>query len=644
MIKKREAVILWDFTMRALFEKILVILCRILVFATSAQSFTFLILQIGRLRMEEVASRTKSGEERVLLEEKINWTKEVMLNLGSVYRDAGGGCVFLNAIFLSFFIVFFLMEILMSKNLIEYSNRGFILFLLEPLKEQERIQQRLNREIQKLLDSNINFTSTTAAVLQFSQSGGKTLNVDRQSDGDWNHNMLDLSMDEKQRLETSKQGYVTPLNNRQRRWSKNATLFDDANHTNENIIKISGSKRERVSLTHETKHNEFGLFEDLNSQEDHLKSLKTDTSTIWPVNRTLEWRKLEQFTWTYAYIGLLVVLMCFAQVALSQIQRFLVNKLGTKLTQLDKLALMEQHVVVYFGLDWCVRPWLLLSARVFDLQKLLSDIQKRLVKLTAKGKRIHTLYHDFVEDYHYYNTTKNISVNSMNNNLQLQKHRVSTLKILKQECDNEALDLYICFQLFLADAKLTKHLAHFWMDQRAWFTLIILVPTGFFVDQIAVGSFVALACAGLLMGVNVAITPCAMLQASFLQVTQRVWPLIANTIEIDLLNKEEFLQRKSSHIELNNQIFKPNNQPNLQQDCMAAYESTKIQSVAPLSLMTPHSAMLWRNLMADQHQVIENFRVLLFNCFSVDSNGLLRINFWVISAILLFCTYKRDLD
>lgn len=574
----------------------------------------FFILQCVMLHWNGMLLKEKSFEERVLIQEKANHLHQWMDSLGAAYRDTSTIGLFLLSIFSSLPIVFWTLDRRFFKNsLKQFQSEGFIGFLRSPECESKVIIKKINTFVQQTIDSNVNYTFYVAIAIIRQQ---QTINSKNSNYSFRDHNKTIQANIRKEPYidfyddlikQSSYENYNSTLDRFNYLKKEKLDLFCYARR-NSNLIK---SLHAELS---DQKNEKDDVYYMLRQQLRHLETLLNGEKTsVWPANRNNEWCKKLRKVGFRLYLLIMVGLIPTAQCILAFLHHICVKKPN----KLDIFNLIEEYFILFFTVDRCIVPMILLISKVFDQLRSLGAIMKKFDLLFQILKELGLLRGDFIMQ-------KSIVTQS---DRKIKQTSISE-KDLRSRCDKLATELYISFRLFMSEAELSCQWAQNLMDQRIWFGLVMLVPTFIFMDQIEPSHSgpIAMCSAMLILGINFIFYVCAFLHASCTRATKRIWSLIAMSLESTLCatyndDNYYFDDKLEYHDQFDNLNF---NQAPLQ------------------TAISRHTILLWSRIVSDQQKILENFIIKILGNFRIDSNGILRINFWVFSAILIFLTYKSS--
>lgn len=594
------------------------ILFELYVWSSNFKVSFHLILQILYLHYQGQLLGVESKDKRNILRGKVDYLYELMKNYGAAYRDSGGTGVFLMAIFLALQLSFWILDRKKSRRLIEQnSTHSFILFLLDPASAKKEVQSTINNLIVDAINSNANYalsvatTSTNFPCKKNNPSGAMS-----KKDA-----MLERV---RRRQRKTIERYTDQISKGElgrgmRRGDWLAQTFLDKQRITLSGFEGAEHQREVACLNEIARKScqERSNSVDLQQQSAYLSSVlkRGDDSCLWPPNRRHESGKSLKQIWFGAYL-LLVGLGTFS--ALLALIVFH-NLCAPKPTLLDQLSLLDEFFILFFFLDACLTHLVLLLVRVVDQLRLMRHLSARFDSLFQSYKQLGMLKGLFVLrndaaaliEATYHKTSRRISYGEST----ATEWRENLEERLKRKCDESSISLYIALRMFIADAKMSIDWTRYIMNQRAWFFLFILCPSALTMNQVLPDLKLAtlIAALSVILGINFSFYICASLHTSSRHLTKKIWTLLA--ISLEATDCESPIKAQSNWLSL----MPPRN-----------------------SITSLHMMLLWQRLVADHQLISDYFLIKVLGIFRIDTNGLVRVNFWIISVVIIFFTYKAQ--
>lgn len=610
-----------------------VYITRLIFFLLSQSIYLHYVIKLNRADL--------SNEKKQDYEKKIESLDWFMSTVGNVYRHLSGtGVVAIVVIFGAIFM-FVGVPIIFKKYLTKHFKSGFFLFIHKTDDEHDRIQQNKYKLLMKIITSNVNYKRFVSEDIEEFRTN-KQIEL---------YLMQNLNQIYKEHIVTTalinNRNYPytrLKLNNQMK--SKEKEIF---------ILKLDDFDVENNSDQLEKAENELekyrdidkilndsrslSLVEALNIQLAHLISLMENKESIWPPNRNLIWRERLKKRWFFMYATtnlsllptselILCILHAFSYKSLKNFKEKNVNvnpesKDSKVFNYVDTIYMLEELLLGRFTVEGFLEPLALTIIGIQDQMKYLLVLKERFLRLERKLKEFNEFKKNLVESIELaekevgkklYNSSQWINWKRIQNTLE-QKNRL--------ELDHEALELYISFQLFIEDARLTLSFAELVMNQRAYFVLIILVPTCYFLDSIETAHLKVLLATSfiILVGIDAAFAMVANLHSHCIKLIKRSWSIVANST------------LTSENISI---VIDDDESSGYVCSLFHHYSHQKHYLNSPIN---PHTILLWHKLIENNQFLAEQFVAKIFNSIKLDFNGILKINFWVVSLFLVSLTY-----
>lgn len=545
----------------------------------SLRSFINLTLQciyVHQRRFLDYSSKLEIGGKASL---KINKIQDLMLTIGQPHREISTSGIFFYSAQLYSCVIFYLICTCSRGKYMNYIRKdGFLSFLQDPAKEHENISIRLNSLIKNLIDSNINYTR-----IIFGFQTLKRPNKFKYSD--------------------------------QRYGKKKSDEF------NSHIL-----ARERSMNT-------------LTLQLKYLNQLKSNSSRIWPPNRACHWAKHLKILWTTLFITTYIVtwiifIVCTLvsiNIAHKTLIKSSLNDSYAKFNLLDRLWSSDMILYCSYGPVWYLGPLSVAVIGVYDQFKYINSFESRSLYIISRFQKLNL-----------YLSRKN-SVLSENKNPTVAMDGLNSEKLiqdLKIECDNAAIEFYITYRLFRYDLQITLELIRKSLDLYVSVIILCLVTTFSFYDQVPNEQLPVILFGSLAMvsGINGVFIFSAALHASSCRITNLIWSMIT---QAERCNINYYLDQSVD-------ACAPDPYPNLGvsssmhaanrsdlKDCFSNFDF----EYHSRSLMNPHTVLLLRQILSNHTYLARDCVCRLYGSVALNFNGILRINFWLVSSVLLVLTY-----
>lgn len=546
-------------------------------------------LQNSHMISSEIISRNE-------IESEIQKLYNFMYTIGQIYRGTATSGIFYYSLVLASSLTFFVIKVLSFGKISEfYENNSFIEFLKNPAEENEKISSRIENFVQRITNSNLNFTR--AIMNQYSQqiAGRRYL----------------MGMFDKPNYENnveSKMYQLVPVNDTSLSskdghnfYPKLSAKFPYSSPQNENSV-----AKDRVI---------FGM----ERQFEYLNNLSRVKREVWPDNRNSKWEQQLKRLWRIMYFVLAPFVWFCGEVCILSASYLafeaLKNNEIRKISFLDRLWAAEYCVYAFFGAESFLAPFMILVLGIFDQTKCLISLKPKFDKICEKMRKL--------EQLHDWNEAKS----------KLSKAE----KELILECDRDALNLFICYQLFQDDVESIIELAQKVVSLYVTFTFISLVPTFAYHKNIPSQylPIFLLISISIVVTINMTFCLCATLNASCKRTIKMAWSLIGfaegyNHRRYTQLSRKVAQTRFVKFSDLRSSYFCGND----------------VSSMIPTidfdyychSFITPHTVLLWRRMIDKQDRLNEKFTFRLYNKINIDFAGILRTNYWMVSLLLFVLT------
>lgn len=644
-------------------ERFALIVYRVWLLFFASSELTYFILQCLYIKANKQFADQKD-ENQVVQEETLVRLKALhylMRQLGAIYRELGGASVFFHAAFFSCNLMFFLMDKLLRKRALASSaEKGFIFFLTQPERECKRVDSSLNELLSDAIESNLNFTQSITDPLGLSASLKiNSRNIETISNG---------NEGSQSRQPLSSESYEDSLIGQ--KFLRKRKALSCKNHPMTPVAELSLVEKPLFQQDNMRRSKCGSLVADLNRQLEYLMALCTNKGSIWPENRKLTWLKDIKRTWLllqlssvifFNTIGQCIILSSFkmasralneanypwlssskqnSDLELANLRRF---------TFADRLCILNIHMALPVGMEWFLTPLSYLIACALDQFKTLASLNEKFKRLEFELDQLAKLRLSCLQQLKFAQCKQSTpSVRACDSNVIMRNFYLND-ENSRRSCDRLAIKLYLSYQLFRADARCSLGLAEWAIDQRSSFALFVLITTSLFVSEFKLEhlSLVAAGCMVLWIGLNVAFCIFAVLQAACDRTTKRFWSLIAGCVSVALLYPAQDEGWHPNDASIRERLsWAPTLQAeplNFDDTFLAKLENSLDKQKIALSLqanaVTPHTLFLLHRLLANQRHLSEGFHAKLYGTWSIDFTGILKINFWAISCIIVTLTY-----
>lgn len=635
-------------------SKIVSAAINIYTFLVCFKYFTFLILQCRYVTLQDKYSQKRfelyyfEQQENInnenlihllMLEQQIRFLQKLMSTLGVYARETEILAITIYSACGISLIFFFMIGTVFFKQwrTAQLLSCNFVLYLVEPQLESQRIEKRIEECLERIIESNSNYAS-----LRFSE-----FKQDNKNDM-----KADIS------VQLSRTGVLKNTSNLAFR-----------------LYSIHQDQQERV------------IRQDLENQLNYLNYLTRNKTLMWPPNRTQQWKmEMKQlyvilhtillysfwfqtvFSAMYIPHAEIIAVRSLRQQLIHPDNRTLsyniknvgVEDMSEKFNPIERFIIAEEFFYVMFILDWFVEPLTLLLIILKDHYKHLTQILYKLDQLEEKLERFQQFKTETKKKqqeksfpvlipYLYENDAIYEIKSNSTNKLALMSEELE--QKMRQDCDNEAIKVYIDFNLFCLDSKSSLKLSRRIIEQRVTYVIVAMLPTLAFIETMKkhyLATYIGVISL-LFLGIDGAFCICAFMHSSSMKVYKRAWSIMANSntshppstcwFSEHMLPCGPKVTSNSSTINYRHSFkFGSHLFRSKHDQTNPGYD--KDEQDASCSL-TPHTLILWQRLLENHELFSSNFLVKIFDMIRLDFNGIVRINFWVISVFLLSFIYRH---
>lgn len=585
-----------------------------------------------------------NNDRRRTLSIKLEWIKKFMNYAGFIYQGSEATGIFINSVTFSAVFAFHIIERYYLKQLkAKYFTRGFIMFLKNSEFEANRINDKISSIVKQLIESNINYTR--CVVLRYR----KYALIKQPTKYD------DLFLFEKDSYQTKGSQFIS------KPWNQ-LTLESSLGGRQ---TKTTNWKKYKHSIQGiDLSRNKTNAIINLQNQLHYLISLLNQDkrrNNLWPVNRNSHWRSKVMSIYLTYYLVNAVSFWVLGEIFLNilhEVFRLSHKNRGNFDRIVHQLSILDDHMMLLLILDWTVSSLGYLLLLVLDQLKYLNSLVVKFNDLknlnnalietceqancasSRESKSNLPLLFD-CNSSSMLNSNHRLSIINSNIESDCQKKNLSKNSLDKEglrfKCDCLALEIYICFKYFTDETRFSLGLNRFLMDQRAVVVVIVLLSTSAFINLIPIEnqSAVLMCVCLILLGVNFAFSVCAWLDSVCTRTTKQVWSLLANSAIV--ASKSNTQQHRLTMQDLHGLSF-----PGTDKLEYNYYGNIYMTDEIGDGALTPHTIVLWQQWIANFDLLCENFRAQIFGSIKINFNGILKINFWVVSFILVTLTYLDE--
>lgn len=341
-------------------------------------------------------------------------------------------------------------------------------------------------------------------------------------------------------------------------------------------------------------------------------------TSLWLLNRVGESRKRFKRNYIISY-ELASSVTWLACILLLQASHILARKsLATSSMEassegnfsfIDRLAMIDEWFVGYISSES--------YGEIFSLCWLLINDQKSHLKQLSK--LLHELEHKVA-------LHKQLQID---NQLWQSKHiEIRRLtKRMADECDKAATEFYINFQTVRWDAKMNLNFLQFLINQQVCFIALSLLPALLYFSDVQAKHFYFFLYIFIVVmsTLNLIFFLCAVPHAYHVRTIRRIWGILAQSSAIAVESTRERILRSSVT------SFK-----------MTIQMEPRLPTALTCRTITTHTSLLWTRLIKRPEIVMESFLVRIFGIFALDYQGIIELNFWVMSLFIFSLTYLSD--
>lgn len=346
---------------------------------------------------------------------------------------------------------------------------------------------------------------------------------------------------------------------------------------------------------------ELKPIEILDKQRNHLLGLLSDKSSIWPSNSTAAWRQKQtkQAFYLYSIISIVLLLGTVMATYFAHVKSYL-SLMATgqlPLNQLERLAMAELAVGAIATGDPFISSIVVLMTNFYNRKSQLKNIGERLRALNNSLLKLRRMSH--------LSARKNVDL----------EFRLA----LREHLDKQAIELYLSLRVFMAELKPVIRLANMILNQCLMLIISVLTITLLFYTEIdsTQANILGIMTFNFIGSLDIAFGIGAAFDASYEKTIRLIWSLLANSCP----------RQRSSLVSLGKSSF----------------TLSRAEIIIPPddSMISPHAIFLWRQLISEQQSTYSKANCMMLNLIHLNYQSLLKMNFWLISAVLI-CLTERE--
>lgn len=331
----------------------------------------------------------------------------------------------------------------------------------------------------------------------------------------------------------------------------------------------------------------------------------------WPINRRdVEWRMRIIKLWHQLHCFSISIVMIFVHIIsiVIHISAYENSKRTPAMSVSDRFGMVIQSLFVYYSIIHGIAPLMLTGVGIVDSNYALDDLRTEMMTLLrVRARNAH-----------------------LNDNLACV------------DIDKQALEIYIRYRLFIKDLRMTLKYNELMMTRVA---LLILAGVVIMVSAVPRASTTAqrglsIVIATLIWIVLTASLTCvAAFSSKCLKTSKIIWTILSQD---SATPSDDDPDRKyvSAMLSSNSPVIIDVS------DTERAQQAKGCKCAPPplpppltshtLSRITPHTMNLWRRLVADHRRLEDAFTSKLFSKFPIDFRGIVRLNFWTLSTLIIY--------
>lgn len=376
---------------------------------------------------------------------------------------------------------------------------------------------------------------------------------------------------------------------------------------------------------------------DLDEQQSHLNRLLEDKSSIWFENRQEKWKsKQTQFfvnfftrAYTTGYLGSMLLVVIGVLYAESSNARYDENN---EMNVLESMSLLEIYYIIFVTFERYLCPVVLLFADLRDRRMFLQLIRKQFNKLLGKLVKLSESKRKLRETQ--------VFLGKLDHKHQQLKHKTDHLRM---ECNEESLEIYLRLRAFMDELGSTTKLASTIASQYSLFALLLLalaLPSFSRSDpsQLLFATAVLVDMSSL---INLAFLVCANFQSACSKTLECAWSLAAHSTLANAGQVQWFEVRRAIRLRELGHLRAKSLCQSRRFGRLSEGDYFRFNQMDN-SLINMHTAQLWHRFVLDMPKMRDHFRCKVFGLIELNFSGMLRLNFWFVSVVLIFLTHGSN--
>lgn len=607
-----------------------------------------------KIQMDALTSDDLKGREQLALE--IQRCKESSLWLGPTFREIGSLGLLIYSIQVYLPLVYISFGYICSRQIKHTLAQGVLIFINDERTARRQICDRLEAILNQIIHSNMNFTEQLI--------GRHRLKVGPMSEHHRHDSLREFA--ESNQAETS-------------------SASDKLSRTNKTRHVVRTSQPEMSSAVNLDRFVKYSravhLAASMRTQLTHLNNLRQHKWLLWPENRTLEWRQtLTKFA-LLSYVGIVTFLLFCAHLfyhvlivtsegailraqyvnASSQnltiasdeaaksvwqtISDWMPRPHRRKLdngepvfTLVDRISIMCGHVFLHEAITSSFGPLLSFAVCLVDFvpmllrtRRMLNTLKQRLIdfrRVGAWGAPLERM-RDNVSDKR---------ATSLANAWLLQRQELE--QPARNECDLLAIETYVHFKMFVTDTRVMLDWYELNNNRLCLQIIGSFLALASAMPQIDIHQLrvLALMIGFIMLSTNVTIILVASISSACYKCNKEIWALIAHSIERPRDVDAYRVMTNDDEIELERLVEVGSDKRRGRRLLQAAEELSTLNGS-----VTPHTTLLWRKLIEDTERAQAQFTATSLWFLQLDYSGVMRLNFWFLSFVMLYITGRTQL-
>lgn len=297
----------------------------------------------------------------------------------------------------------------------------------------------------------------------------------------------------------------------------------------------------------------------------------------------------------------------------------------------ERIGNLDPYLATALGLEKFLMPMILLMANLYDKRAFLLTIQTRFRNL---GVRLSQLKASLDANS---NQSGGPSC-SLGGAQPVAQHGQAHCNRLRTECEQEALRIYLSLRVFIDQLRPSTDLASLIVNQYCLMAVIMLGFTLPFCSNtdshqlMIIGSILV----DLVSTMNLAFIICAAFESICVKTIQHSWSLVASMT----IDPAQSYGHSLNDTEANRIMALKMRRSRASQPALRTFNEFASENQLGASVINEHTATLWRRFVADMPSLNKNAHCAIFGCVRLNYSGMIRLNFWFISVVLIYLSQQ----